>query len=287
MSKRQKFVLTSFVLTGLLVWANLVTGEWYIEMGENSILLQWRYVLIGFLGLMSGVATWWALRGGGKGVARWMTVVLPVLFSLGAGMFTFLLPEVVPGLWTWSWGREVGTVVGWSLRGSFWVVYLLSIYSLLLTENIWSVSAIRTIALARAAGAVGFLLTLVTGFFLYDAVWSFRLPFYWNALLVFGLSFPLLLQGLWSVGLDEEMNIELWVASGVLALAIGETALVLSFWPVSVVVASLVITTLLYVLLGIYQQYLSRRLFIRTLWEYVSVGCLVLGVILLTTRWAA
>ena len=38
-------------------------------------------------------------------------------------------------------------------------------YTLLLTANIFSVAAIRTIALFRAAVAVGFVMTLLTGFF--------------------------------------------------------------------------------------------------------------------------
>ncbi len=272
MSKRQRFIITSVICTGVLI-------------GATVMPVEWRYRMIGILALVTGVLTAWSIREGWKGIARLTTVILPMMFGLGAGLFTFLLPEVVTEIGAFSWGLETGRIVGWGMRGLFWVIFMVSIYSLLLTENIFSVSAIRTIALARAAGAVGFLLTLVTGFFLYNATWSFRLPAYWNGLLVGAITLGLMLQGLWAAKLEDRMDKEVLVASAVLSLVMGQLAMVFSFWPVSVAVGSLVMTTLLYVLLGVYQQELLKRLFRKTLWEYVSVGLLVLLIVVVTTRW--
>lgn len=276
MSKRKRFVITT-VLLGLLMGYLLV-------LPIDSPITR-RYILIGLLAVVNVCLTIWSLREGWKGIGRLMTLILPLLFSLGAGMFTFLLPEIVPSIGPWSWGFEMGIWVGRGLRLAFGLIYLLAIYSLLLTVNIFSVSAIRTIALARAASAVGFLLTLVSGFLLYNAVWSFKLPFYWNGLFIMLGSFPLLLQGLWSVELEERLSWHTVVASLVLSLIIGEAALVLSFWPVSVTVGSLAITTLLYVLLGLYQQVVIKRLFKNMVWEYVGVGLMVFAVVLVTTNW--
>ncbi len=207
------------------------------------------------------------------------------MFGIGAGLFTFLLPEVVTQAGLLGWGTELGRAIGWVMRGSFWLIFGVAFYSLLLTENIFSVSAVRTIALARAAGAVGFLLTLVTGFFLYNATWSFRLPFYWNGLLTLLITLGLSLQRLWAAKLEEKIDAHVIIASIVISLSVAETAMVLSFWPLSVAVGSLVLTTMLYVLLGLYQQELLKRLFKKTIWEYVSVGLVVLAIVIVTTKW--
>lgn len=272
MSKRQRFVVSTILVTGLLVAATVAS-------------VDWRYRMVGALAIIPGILTAWSLREGWRGAARLMTVILPIMFGVGAGLFTFLLPEVVTDLWIFSWGLEAGKIAGWVMRGIFWMIFAVSFYSLLLTENIFAVSAVRTIALARAAGAVGFLLTLITGFFLYNATWSFRLPAYMNGGLVAVITFGLLLQGLWTAKLEEKLRKEVWVSAIVLALVIGQLAVALSFWPVSVAVGSLVMTTMLYVLLGMYQQELLKRLFKKTLWEYVSIGLLVLVIVVVTARW--
>jgi hypothetical protein len=272
MSKRYRFLISTLIMVGLLA-------------GVNVAPLEWRYRLMGVMGVLSAGLTAWSLWEGWKGITRVMTVVLPVWFCIGAAMFTFLLPETVPSFGPWSWSLSTGYWIGWGLRVAFWSAFVFGFYSLLLTENIFSVSAIRTIALARAAGAVGFLLTLVAGFFVYNAIWSFRLPFYWNAFWVVGLSFPLLLQGVWSARLSDKLKSDEWWGAVVLSLLIGQVALVLSFWPVSVAVGSLVLTTTLYVYGGMYQQYLTKRLFRKTVWEFAGVGFMVLMIVLFTTQW--
>ena len=272
MSKRQRFVISSTIATILLV-------------GSTVSSFEWRYRMIALMAIIPGLLTIWSLNEAWKGVIRLTTVILPMMYGVGAGLFTFLLPDVVTDFWIFSWNPAVGIWVSWAIKGIFWLIFAISFYSLLLTENIFSVSAIRTIALARAAGAVGFLLTLITGFLLYNATWSFRIPYYLNGLIVASITFALLLQGLWSAKMEEKITAHIWVASAVLALVIGQIAIILSFWPVSVAVASLVTTTMLYVLLGLYQQELLKRLFKRTVWEYVSVGLAVLVIVTLTTRW--
>jgi hypothetical protein len=272
MTKRQRFVTATVIVTCLLIGATLVS-------------LDWRYRIISVLAIAPVILTAWSLREAWKGVSRLTSVILPMMFGVGAGFFTFLLPEVVSDLWIFSWGTAIGKIVGWGLRVGFWVIFSISFYALLLTENIYSVSAIRTIALARAANAVGFLLTLITGFFLYNATWSFRLPFYWNGLWVFIISFILFLPGLWAAKMADKISLQIIISSIVLAIIIGQIAIVMAFWPVNVAVGSLVTTSFLYVLLGLYQQELLKRLFKRTIWEYLSVGLAVLAIVTITTRW--
>ena len=164
-------------------------------------------------------------------------------------------------------------------------IFGIGMYALLLTENIFNVAAIRTIQLLRAAHAVGFLLTLVVAFFLWDTIFSYRLAPWWNGLLVFATSWPLVLQGLWSVNLEDKVDRSIWRNSLGLAFALGCLGLTISFWPVTITVASLFLVSGLYVLLGLVQQNLSGRLFNKTIQEYLWVGLTVLAVTFLLASW--
>ena len=260
-------MITALVLTFMLVWVNLIDN------------LRWRYGIIGFSTVLAPIMTAWSMKEVWVGLSRGMTLILPLMLMLGAAMFTFLLPDVVPGIGNWFWGVDVGLWIGWILRIVFWSAYGFAVYLLLLTENIFAVSAIRTIPLVRAASVAGYLLTLVSAFFLYYAILSFRLPYYYNFLYVGLVSFPLILQSLWSVSLGERITKSLSYVTFVLAWALMQLVAVLSFWDMSVGVISVLMTVWLYVLLGICQHWLIRRLFVRTVWEYVGLGCFVCTVV--------
>lgn len=253
-SKRQKFIISAIFLSiGLLA----------IQLANVS----WRYQAIFGLTILTYLLSAWALREGVSGI-EWLTVlILPTLFTAGVGLFYFLLPA------------------SWLARLPVAALYGLGLYALLLTENIFSVATIRNIQLLRAAHAVGFLLTLLTAFFLYNTILSFRFSFWLNFIFVFLASLPLFIQGLWSVKLEEKISGQIWFYSLALSLMVAEGALALSFWPVTVSADSLALITIMYVVLGLTQHYLSQRLFRRTINEYLTVGIIVLAVILITTHW--
>lgn len=255
MTKRRKFLLVALVLAFGLV-------------GTQLMQVEYRYEALAVLGFLAYGLSAWALFDDLKGV-EWLTILaLPTLYPISVGLFYFLLPE--------------------RLLSRIFVLLLFGVgmYALLLTENIFSVAAIRTIQLLRAAHAVGFLITLVTSFFLFDTIWSFRWPFWLNGLLVGGVSFPILLQGLWSVELAEgTLTRRSWLFGGLLSLALAQVSMGLSFWPVSISVGSLFLVSMMYVALGIAQQHFMGRLFQRTLFEYLGVGAVVVLTLTLLTSW--
>ena len=165
------------------------------------------------------------------------------------------------------------------------LVFGLGAYALYLTSNIYSVAAIRTIQLLRAAHAVGFLLTLVTSLLFYNSIFSFKFPFYINALAVFGVSLPLMINGLWSIKLEQTLTKQLLLYGLVCSLVLSEIAVAISFWPVTVWIASLFLVAGVYVMLGLLQHHLQERLFKKTFRDYVSVGVFVLLVTLVVTKW--
>ncbi len=99
-------------------------------------------------------------------------------------------------------------------------------------------------------------------------------------------SLPLFFQGFWSINLRKDFSLSVLILSLVSALVIGEVALGLHFWPVTVVVGSLFLTVTSYVLLGLGQVRLEGRLFARTIREHLTLGVLVFLGMLVATRWA-
>lgn len=254
MSKRMKLAVTAGILTLGLV-------------GIQSIEIDSRYQAIGLLaGVAYGLSAW-ALFDDLKSV-EWLTVlILPVFYPVAVALFYFLLPV-----------RLLSRILILSIFG-------IGMYALLLTENIFSVAAIRTIQLLRAAHAVGFLITLTVAFFLWDTIFSFRLSPWWNSLAVFITSLALTVQALWSATLEEKIRPEIWWNSLGISWGLAILALAISFWPVTIIVASLFLVSGLYVSLGLVQHRLSGRLFKKTIEEYLWVAGLVMGITFFLTRW--
>lgn len=252
MSKRKKLAVTAFLLSlGIL--------------GIQSVEVDARYQAIGLLaGVAYGLSAW-AMWEDLKGVEWFTVLILPVFYSISVALFYFLLPE-----------RILTRLIIIALFG-------VGMYALLLTENIFNVAAMRTIQLLRAAHAVGFLLTLLVAFFIWDTIFSFRLMPWWNAGLVFISSLPLCFQALWSVNLEPAVTREVKINSLGLSWSLGILALAISLWPVTITVASLFLVSALYVGLGLIQHRMSGRLFHRTISEYLWVGAAVL----LITFWLA
>lgn len=254
MSKRHKFVTTSLLLSlGFL-------GITFLE-NEN------RLVGIAILSLLSIGFFIWVLREGLGKNATLLTLVLPPLFTLGVGLFWFLLPSTLYA------------------RLPVILLYGVGVYVMALTANIFAVSVQKKIALARAAKGVSFVLTLFTSFLLYDAVLSLRTEIFVMVSLVVITSFPLFLQGLWASRITREINREMVFHSLIFCYLTGTVALMLYFWPVTVVVGSLFLTVAVYVLLGLGQAELEGRLFKQTIYEYLAVGILVFVVMFLSTSW--
>lgn len=254
MTKRTHFVITSLVLSLGFI-------------GIQFLNDQNRFWAIGVLGLLTAGLFYWSLYENiGKNMTI-LTLVLPVMFTLGVGFFWFLLPTSI------------------FARIPIIIFYTLGTYILALTANIYSVGAARTIALLRAARGVGFVLTLVTSFLVFDAVLSVRTEVYYLVPSVFILSFPLYLQGFWSVVLDSENTKKLIVLSLISSLLTAELSAAIYFWPVTIVVGSLFLTASFYMLLGLGQAKLEGRLFKTTIREHLVVGILIFAAMFISTHW--
>lgn len=254
MTKRQKFVITALILS-------------LSFLGVNFLDATYRFWAIGALALLTIAGFVWGLWEGLGKNATLLTLILPALFTLGVGIFWFLLPS---------------TIIA---RVPVVLMYGLGIYALALTANIYTVSAIRTIALMRAAKGVGFVLTLLTAFLVFDAVFSLKINLLYVVPLVFATSFLLFLQGLWASDLDQKLSLEIVQKTLVLAFGTAQVAALLFFWPVTVVVGSLFLTVAVYVLLGLGQASIEGRLFKTTVREYLTIGIVVFIAMFFATNW--
>ena len=253
-TKRQKIVLMSFFLTVILITTQTVA---------ESV----RYQTIGFLTIATIFLSVFALWGELSGVKYFLLLLLPVYFVAGASLFYFLLP------------------VRWLTRVPFAFFFGVSLYLLMLTSNIYNVAAIRTIALLRAAHAVGLLFSLVSTFFLTNVLFSLHLPFYLSVLGVIVICGPLYLVGVWASELEDFISRRVFIYTVVFTILAAEISLVLSFWPIVPINGALAISTVMYVLLGLSQLHLDDKLKTKVLWQHVGVALLVFVIIVISTRW--
>ncbi len=253
-SRRQQFVL---------IVTSLVAGLVLTQIAS----LEWRYPLVFFLAVMAYFLSALGLREDLHGV-EWLTLlILPTMFTAAVALFYFLLP------------------VRWLTRVPVAALYGVGMYALLLTENIYNVAASRTIGLLRAAHSVGFLITLITNFLLVQTAISFRFYPPVAALSVGLIGYLLALQSFWSIELNRQISQSALRLSLVISVVLGELTLILSFWPLKPTMFALLLTTCLYCLGGLSQQFLEDKLYKKSVNEFLLVGLIVFGFVLWTTHW--
>lgn len=251
-----------------MIVAALLTAILYVI---QRLPVEKRLVSIVGLGVVSYVASMWSLRKDLSGIS-WLTdLLLPTLYPVSVALFYFLLPQ-----------QPVTRIV---VLG----VFALSMYALLLTVNIFAVATNRTIQLLRAARTVGFLLSIVTAALLYHVVFSLQMSF-WIVTILSGLiALPVFVQGMWTYTLSSRMQEGEWVYVGVGTALLIEMALALTFWSIEPLMASVMLSMLIYVLLGIFQHDLDKRLFRKTIQEYLGFAVIVFGIVsaVVLMRWLA
>lgn len=253
--KRQKFVLGVSILSlGLFITE--------LQFGQSGIAFGIAFVLA----LLTDLFLYWAIRNDLKDNFSISLFILPLFYSLAFALFYFLVPA-----------RLLFRLL---LTG----LYAFGLYSLYLSQNIFTVSSIRTIALLSGARIVSFVITLLSYFFLTNIVFTLHVPLPVTIAVMAVYTFPLVYQSLWTYTLQKSVHpVKLW--AGVVTLCLIESATLLWFWPSSPTVIALFLTGFLYTLVGLSHVWLEKRLFRGVLWEYVWVGVIVFFVLNLFTSW--
>lgn len=272
MSKRTRFIVVGIVLAVLL---------WIVTM----MPVDYRFGLSLGVSAVSYVLTVWVLFDDLKGI-EWLTLmVLPVMFTLGCGLFSNFLPTAVPRMFGQAFQIETAQILAAIVKILYFICFAVGMYGILLIENIFSVASIRTIQLFRAARSVNFILTLITSLFFYTVVLSLKLPFWWVMPGVFVVSLVLSFPSFWSVDLKNNVVTEVGRYSLATSWVITFVAFALCFWPVKAFMGGLIMTSCLYALLGVLEQRLSARVYLESLVEYGLTILIILTIGFLTTSW--
>lgn len=254
-SKRQKFVVSALLLS-----VGMYINEAYTHDIRGIIFgIILSFVTVLFLYLM--------LREELKGSFHYLLFVLPFLFTLSFTLFNTLVPQ-----------RFISRIV---LTG----IYMLAVYSLFLSYNIFAVSSSKTINLLRSARVVAFVLTLIVLFFFLNVLFSLHLNPFVTAILVFGISFLLNTQSLFTYTLDKQSLPQIFLHSFFISLCLGELSLVLTIWPISATIYSIFLTGIFYTYSGLSHTWIERRLFKGVFWEYLWVGLLVILLLIRFAEW--
>lgn len=254
LNKRQKIVISSFLLTIGLLSTQLVD-------------FNLRFRFLGGLAVLAYILSFWSLWEGLNITKAFILLILPTFFTVAVASFYFLLP------------------VRWLTRLPVAFMFGLTFYLLLLAQNVFNVASLRTIPLYRAASTASFLFTLLSAFFIYHVISAFNLFFLWNGVVVMAVSFPLILQVLWTLEMEDKISIAIIIQSFILSLILGELAMGFSFWPSPTTIWSLSLSSAMYVLLGLTTQHLRGKMTKRMIWEYLIIGAIVLIVNFFTTSW--
>ena len=142
MSKKLRFLISSIILSAGFVLVQFLEGKF-------------KFPAVSLLVILTGAFSAWSFHEGlGKNMT-WVSLILPMLFTLSIGLFWFLLPTNI------------------FTRIPIVIFFGLGVYVLFSTMNIYTVSSsLRTIGLLRAARGVGFVLTLIISFLIFDAIFS-------------------------------------------------------------------------------------------------------------------
>jgi len=201
---------------------------------------------------------------------RLMSILLPSIMFIGFGLFAVLLPL------DWWWALVISLLFG-SLM-----------YVLFLVENVFLVAiGYKTVPLYRAAYTVSLMLVMLASFFIFNTIYSFKLSFWINSLLIFVVSMLIFMYQFWVITIelaDDGKSKNMWMYVLVPAWLITQIALVFSFWPNKIFNGSVYLVSVVYVLSSLIQADVRDRLFKRTWTTFIWIGvAIVLGIILATT----
>lgn len=252
-NKRQRFILSVLLLS-----LGLFISEHFL--GKSGFYMMF------VLSFFTSVFLYLSLKQDLKENFTPQVFILPFFYSLAVGLFYLLVPA------------RLLTRIGMT------TLYAVGLYSLFLSQNIFTVSSIRTIALLSGARTVSLVLTLLSYFFLSNVVFSFHINVFITIFLIFIYTFAFVLQAIWIHTLDKKIFAQIfWVLS--LTVSISEVALFLWFSPSSPTVAALFLTAIFYVLVGLTQAWFEKRLFRSVILEYFWITVVSFIFLILFTNW--
>src|SRR5260221_10437121 len=173
-NKRQKFIISVLILS-----SELLLSEYFFR--------GYTVFFACLLAVCTDILLFISLYEDLKEELTIQVFILPFLCSLAFGLFYFLTPA-----------RFLSRIVLTTL-------YAIAVYSLFLSENIFLVATVRTIALINSARIVTFVITLVSYFFLSNIIFSFRISLIPTIGIYSFFTFLFVYQILWAYTLEKQL----------------------------------------------------------------------------------
>lgn len=260
MPKRLKYFISSFV--GAI--------GFYLYLGLS---VESRYYGLMLLLAMIAFCFWFGLGiiFEGNIDTRIMSVLLPILWTLGFGLFSALLP------------------INWLNLLLLTIFFGGVLYAMFLAENVFLVAiGYKTVPLYRAAYTVSLILILLVSFFVFNSLFSFKLPFWGNMAVTLFLGLLIFAYQYWAVSIelpDDGKEKGKWPYILIPTLLLTEFAGILSFWPVGIFKGSVYLVAVIYVISGLLQAEIRDRLFRGVILTFSYIGVAVALAIILVTSW--
>src|SRR3990167_2882780 len=158
--KRFRFVISALVMGSLMLLSTFF-------LFDKALIFLAVFLVFGYL------FTYFSILEGVEGIEWFTLFLMPIILTVSFYFFYFLFPVI------------------WLTRLPFVFLYGISIYAVLLCSNIFNVGVEKSLQLYRAAFSVNFFYQMGVSFLFNNALFSFRLNFLINSILVFLTSFLL------------------------------------------------------------------------------------------------
>ncbi|OGK18105.1 hypothetical protein A3D80_02160 [Candidatus Roizmanbacteria bacterium RIFCSPHIGHO2_02_FULL_40_13b] len=252
--KRRRFLISIISLTLLIIFSTFFSFEEVIFFIVPIALFVYFFT---YFSILEGIT-------GGE----WLMLFIPPLyFSIVFYLFYFFLPQ------------------RWLARAPFAIMYGISIYALLLSQNIFNVGVEKSLQLFRAAFSVNYLFLTLIMLIITNLIFSLHLYFILSGILIFVAVFPLALHFIWSVAPSEHVDRTIVKQALVVSTLLSQSVILFSLMPISPSVLALLETALFYSLCGLFQAHLMQRLFRERIREYIFVLGFVFVIVMLTVNW--
>lgn len=248
----------------ILIATAVITAIMFVS---TFLLFDSSIYVLPILLLITIFATYFSLLEGIERIEWFTLFIMPVFTVLALYFFYFLLP------------------VRWLTRLPFLIFFGISVYANLLVSNIFNVGVEKSLQLYRAAFTVNYFYQTLLLFIISNLIFSLKLSFFENGLLIFGIVGVSAIQLLWSIKLDPFIEKRVVRYGLLIGWVIAQTSVVISFVPLQSTISALVISSGYYVIGGLVYMYLDSRLFKETIREYLFVLIFILLVTFLSISW--
>ena len=199
---------------------------------------------------------------------EWIVLfILPIYLAISLLLFYYLLP------------------VRWLTRIPYLAVLAVSMYSSILSVNIFNVGIEKSLPLYRAAYSVSNFLTLLCFFLIYTVLYSFRLNFLFNYFIGLLLAWPLFFHNIWASNPKAVLEERIYKFATIDTILLSGVILILNFVPIKTSIYALYTVATAYLLSGLTQEIITDTVFKERVREYLIVFSVLTVLVILSANW--